>query len=457
MIAPAAAEQISPLRGAFVDPELEQAFRHSSWGSWARRVRVTAMIAPVLSLGFSYVDYKMFGATPALALMWSVRLALLATGFGVAWILRRPGSVRTLDTSAMALTLSASLLVFTMVFLQRRGAGETPVTLLCVLGFYLFIPTRFALQVSAALLISIGFLGAQRLWGAPATVEWVSVITQFLLANMLGGYTALSDHVAQRREFLGMRKELEHTRALQASVTALEESNAELAKSNAELEQFAYVASHDLQSPLRSVVSFAQLLKRRYGESLNGEGSEYVDHIVGSASHMHELIQDLLTFSRVGRDHSAFEPVDLDALLRQIVADLSARIAETGARITHDSLPFVSGMSSELRQLLQNLVDNALKFQNGRTPQVHVSARLAGAFWEFTVRDNGIGIKPEHRERIFNMFERLHDRQAYEGTGIGLAICRKVVQQHGGRIWVESQPGMGSTFHFTLRVPTRAG
>lgn len=224
----------------------------------------------------------------------------------------------------------------------------------------------------------------------------------------------------------------------------------ELSRSNQELRQFAYVASHDLRAPLRGVVGFAQLLKKRYSGQLDGEADEYLNYLVDSSMHMQALIDGLLAFSKVGQD-SGFTRVDCERLLKQVETQLRAAIEERGALITHDALPVVRGSELELNQLLQNLIGNGLKFQPGSQPKVHLSAQHTAEGWCFAVRDQGIGIAPEHRERIFEIFQRLHSSEDYEGTGIGLALCQKIVRHHGGRIWVESEPGQGSSFFFTLK------
>jgi PAS domain S-box-containing protein len=229
----------------------------------------------------------------------------------------------------------------------------------------------------------------------------------------------------------------------------------ELARSNAELEQFAYVASHDLQEPLRMVASYTQLLSRRYQGRLDGDADEFIGFAVEGVTRMQSLIADLLAYSRVGTRLAEPSEIAMEDTLRRILAELRPTIAETGALVTHDPLPVVTGDPTQLFQLLQNLVQNAIKFHKpDEPPRVRIAAEELESVWRFSVRDEGIGIAPEFQDRIFIIFQRLHNRGDYPGTGIGLAICKKIVERHGGRIWVESAAGEGSTFYFTL--PKRA-
>jgi PAS domain S-box-containing protein len=237
----------------------------------------------------------------------------------------------------------------------------------------------------------------------------------------------------------------------------LKQTMAELARSNQELEQFAYIASHDLQEPLRMVASYVQLLARRYQGRLDADADEFITYAVDGATRMQALINDLLAYSRVGTRGKPFEPTDCEAVLDQALANLQMAIQDNDAVVTHDPLPTVMADATQLTQLFQNLIGNAIKFRGEQPPRVHISAHRQSAIenrksdeWAFSVRDNGIGIDPEYHERIFLIFQRLHTREEYPGTGIGLAVCKKIVERHGGRIWVESQPGKGSTFYFTI-------
>jgi len=236
---------------------------------------------------------------------------------------------------------------------------------------------------------------------------------------------------------------------------ARERRTEELARSNAELERFAYVASHDLQEPLRMVSSYVQLLARRYEGKLDSDADEFIHFAVDGAGRMQRLITDLLAFSRVGRTGKEFEPTSLDAALDRALLNLQMAIDESGTAVTRDPMPVILGDPTQMVQVFQNLVGNAVKFRGTEPPRVHVSVRPNGGEWLLAVRDNGIGVDAQYAERIFIIFQRLHGRE-YPGTGIGLPISRKIIERHGGRMWVESEPGKGSTFFFTLpRLPGR--
>jgi PAS domain S-box-containing protein len=234
---------------------------------------------------------------------------------------------------------------------------------------------------------------------------------------------------------------------------ALRKAVADLKRSNEELQQFAYVASHDLQEPLRAVASFTQLLSERYKGKLDKDADEFIAFAVGGANRMQTLINDLLSYSRLETRGKPPEPTDSHDALGQALANLGTAIRESVALVTNDELPKVLADEGQLVQLFQNLIGNAVKFHGKEPPRVHVSAALQGREWLFSVRDNGIGIAQEYQERIFSIFQRLHSREEYPGTGIGLALCKRIVERHGGTIRVESEPGSGSTFFFTLPKP----
>ena len=246
----------------------------------------------------------------------------------------------------------------------------------------------------------------------------------------------------------------ERKRSEQAIARLLEEQQritADLQRANRDLEQFAYSASHDLQEPLRSVQLYSELLTKRWQDRLDGEALECLEHLRNGAARMEALVHDLLAYTQVMRFDPAAPSTDAGEALKQALANLADAIAKSGAQITSDPLPAPRAHGAHLQQLFQNLISNSIKYSSpGRTPIVHVRAERQNRYWEFSVSDNGIGIAPEHQEKIFGLFKRLHSNEQYSGTGLGLAICQRIVERYDGRIWVESKPGQGSTFHFTL-------
>ncbi|MBN1572770.1 MAG: PAS domain-containing protein [Deltaproteobacteria bacterium] len=244
------------------------------------------------------------------------------------------------------------------------------------------------------------------------------------------------------------RKQIE--KELQHKNEELIKKSEELVRSNRDLEQFAYVASHDLQEPLRAVSSFSQLLSQRYNDRLDKDAQEFIGFIVNGSVRMQQLINDLLSFSRVSTRGKPLEQTDANSVLGQTMVNLSATIEENRAIITNEELPTVMADASQLVQVFQNLIGNAIKFKRGDLPYIHVSAYEEDGSWVFSVKDNGIGIEQEYFDKIFVIFQRLHGKDEYSGTGIGLAICKKIIERHGGKIWVESEPQKGSTFHFTI-------
>jgi two-component system sensor kinase FixL len=267
--------------------------------------------------------------------------------------------------------------------------------------------------------------------------------TQFSI-DLAVSETVLGD----RRVFTGIVRDISERKHSEA---ALAKQAEDLARSNVELERFAYVASHDLQEPMRTVRSFAQLLQRRCAVQLSADAAEYLQFITDGVSRMQTLINDLLTYSRVTSQGGAFAPADCDRILRMVIDNLRASIEASGAEVTAGPLPTVVGDATQLGQVFQNLIVNAIKFRGNRPPRVRVSASERPGEWVFSVADNGIGIGAEYFDRIFIIFQRLHTIEEYGGTGIGLAVCKKIVERHGGRIWVESKVGEGSTFHFSIR------
>jgi signal transduction histidine kinase len=235
----------------------------------------------------------------------------------------------------------------------------------------------------------------------------------------------------------------------------LRKTRAELLRSNNDLQQFATVAAHDLSEPLRMVVNYLQLVAERYRDKLDADGKEFIGFAVDGGVRMQKLLQGLLEYSRVESKKKDFQPVPSEEVFRAAVNNLKVRIQETEAKVTHDALPVVLGEETQLTQLFQNLIANSLKFHNSVSPEVHLAAEKKGDEYIFECRDNGIGIHPKDFQRIFIIFQRLHPREEYGGLGVGLAVCKRIVERHGGRIWVESEPGKGSRFFFTLPAPKR--
>jgi PAS domain S-box-containing protein len=259
--------------------------------------------------------------------------------------------------------------------------------------------------------------------------------------GILGIFWDITERVRAEKELERYREHLEEL---------VRERTRELDRSNKELEQFAYVASHDLQEPLNTISSYLRLIERRYKGRLDTDANEFIAFAVDGAMRMSDMIDDLLAFSRVETRGKEFAAVDVEEVLEDVVKGLEVSIAGSGAEITSEPLPTVWADRAQLAQLFQNLVANAIKFKGKERPRVHIGAEKKGSEWVFSVSDNGIGIEPQYRERIFSIFERLHSRDSYTGTGIGLALARKIAERHGGRIWVESEPGEGSTFYFTI-------
>jgi signal transduction histidine kinase len=238
--------------------------------------------------------------------------------------------------------------------------------------------------------------------------------------------------------------------AKERAEAALRHTTEDLKRSNRDLEQFAYVASHDLQEPLRAVGGYVKLLQLRFPDKLDAKAQGYIAGAFDGATRMERLIRDLLAFSRVASRGDAFLPADLGEALGEALRNLEESIKIAQATVAHDPLPTLAVDAGQIRQLFQNLIGNAIKFHGDQPPEIHIGAQRTEERWVFSVRDNGIGIEPQYFEKIFHIFQRLHTRKDYPGTGIGLAICKRIIERHGGTIWVESQPGQGATFYFSL-------
>ncbi len=340
--------------------------------------------------------------------------------------------------ASMALHTAIALVALAVGVLAARPGG----------GLVRFITSDSAGGVAArrVLPFAIGvpvLLGWLRLFGQQAGLYDAvvgSLLSAASTALVLGAVVWWASAVLHRLDERRQRAETEVLRYAH-----------QLERSNQELASFAYVASHDLQEPLRTLAGFSELLSTRYRGRLDAQADEFLEFLVDAAGRMQTLVNDLLSYSRVGTRGEPFQPVDCNDLLGEAVRDLHNAIVETGALVVSEPLPTVPADGSQLSQVFRNLLGNAIKYRRpGVVPRVQVSTTRDDESWRFAVRDNGIGIDAQYFDRIFAIFQRLHGRQEYSGTGIGLAICKKVVERHGGRIWVESQPGAGSTFYFTL-------
>jgi signal transduction histidine kinase len=302
-----------------------------------------------------------------------------------------------------------------------------------------------------ALLIPVVFLISRRL--------------QKIISNPIEELAAVAHEVALHKRYSvraqahGQDEVGTLTKTFNEMLATIEERDRQLVKqaeelwrSNKELEQFAYVSSHDLQEPLRKITTYSQLLEAKFKGQLDEEAAKFISNICLSVTRMHNLIKDLLTYSRMSRQDTKMEKVDLNQSLKGVIGDLESSIVEKRAEIQTDQLPVVEGNPVQMQQLFQNLLTNAIKFQGSETPKVRVSCERKDGEWVIGVHDNGIGIEPKYSNQIFNVFQRLHARDAYPGTGIGLAICKKIVEQQNGRIWVESELGKGAHFYFTWPI-----
>jgi len=363
-----------------------------------------------------------------------------------------------LQVAAVLIQLTAAFYALRLI----RVTGRSTAWVLICAGFCLMALRR---SVSLWYAPSGGIAGPPNLWEAGLALAISAVMLAGVLAirplfltikqaaeALQRSKEELEIKVAERTEELrdaNVRLSVELDERRRAELR-LAQYSADLARSNAELEQFAYVASHDLQEPLRMVASFSQLLAKRYQGKLDKDADDFIAFAVDGATRMQQLINDLLAYSRVGTRGKPPAPTDLSEVLSNAEANLHEAIKESKAEVTYSPLPIVDGDQVQLTQLLQNLLANAIKFRSQEPPRIQVSAQAQDGDWLVSVQDNGIGIAKEHQERIFAIFQRLHARDEYPGTGIGLALCKKIVERHGGRIWVESAPGQGTTFYFNL-------
>jgi signal transduction histidine kinase len=355
----------------------------------------------------------------------------------------------------LSLILTAALL-FTSYLLFRvlpHNPGLFGITAVALAAWKLGLGPGLLSAAIGAFAVRPLFLPYGRL--IPQTGEFVRLgiylALTLLISALVAGRRRSEAALRQSNQELEQRVK-ERTAELQAANQKLEQSLEQLKQSNAALEQFAYVCSHDLKEPLRTITAYVELLKTRYAGKLDSDADDFINYVVNGTTKMNDLITSLLEYSKAGRDTTP-ERLDSASIVRSVVENLNPMIEESKATIHIGPLPEVTADRQQISRLFQNLISNGIKYRNSLPPQIDISARKLRAEWQFSVKDNGIGIDPVYHEKIFNLFQRLHHGDQYPGTGIGLSVCRQIVECQGGRIWVESQPGAGATFHFT--VPER--
>jgi len=304
------------------------------------------------------------------------------------------------------------------------------------------------ISIISATVEFVANFGAGRTYSHPLIFIWNSaILLGFFLTTVFILSTLKMEYERRRKLITELRESFEE---LKRTKEDLEQKSQDLVRSNAELEQFAFAASHDLKEPLLAITIGLKLLKKRSEGKLDEEANKFIAETMDEAMQMQKLISDMLSYSRVGTGGKPFELTDCTAVLNRSLFNLKIPLEQSGAIVTHDHLPEVTADPLQLSQLLQNLISNAIKFRGEEKPRIHISAKRLDNEWVFSVNDNGIGIPAEHSERIFEIFHRLHNRKEYPGTGIGLATCKKIVERHGGRIWVKPEPEKGSTFYFAI-------
>ncbi|HVE81374.1 MAG TPA: MASE1 domain-containing protein [Myxococcales bacterium] len=386
---------------------------------------------------------------------------LLFTPVIVSWATVRPEEIkppspqRSLEA---ALLFIASWVVTYLVFSSTvRGTSFLLPLPYVTFPFLLWAAVRFGPRGASLAALTTAFIAVWYTANGSGPFAALSESTSNKLLSAQGFLAAAVLSSLMLAVVIHERKQAEE--ALRTTNESLEvriqERTKELAQSNLELEQFAYVSSHDLQEPLRAVAGTVQIFQRRYASHVDAQADELITHITEGVSRMQALINDLLAFSRVGSRSQPLVATDCSAVMKDVASNLAVAVQESGAVVTYDGLPTVMSDPTQMTQLLQNLIGNAIKFRGGSRPEIQVKAEKKDGDWLFSVRDNGIGIEPQYYDRIFGIFQRLHTRREYPGTGIGLAICKKIVERQGGRIWVESERGRGTCFFFTL--PLQAG
>jgi signal transduction histidine kinase len=357
----------------------------------------------------------------------------------------------------IALVGTAAILRSTLVPVLRYSPYITffPAITICALYGGLG-PGLFAIFLSMIVVQDFFISGISTLFDIPGGLPGMML---FLVSSFIILAVCVQLRNAKDRITAEARRLRQSEQTLEAEIAQRKRAEKELRhltedlkRSNTDLEQFAYAASHDLQEPLRGIAGFANLLEKHYKGKLDRKADEFINYIIDGTKRMQVLIKDLLEYSRVSAQGTVFRPTNCSVALEQAIYNLRSAIKESGAELTYDLLPTVMGDEAQLSSLFQNLIGNAIKFRNQQQLKIHISAQRKENEWVFSIRDNGIGIDPEQAERIFVIFQRLHAREEYPGTGIGLAICKKVVERYGGKIWVESEPAKGSTFYFTIPV-----
>ena len=359
--------------------------------------------------------------------------ALVAASYASAWAARH---IRVLWICGLW------LLTTHYFYLFYENAGDIN----WVVGSFITVTAVTLGMMSRTSLITYSVLAAALAIGVVIELPALrhSVFVPGLMTVLLQANIGLNSRLAVLRDLAASNEERKQHAA------DLQRTNAALVRSNLDLQRFAYVASHDLQTPLRSIASFVDLLQSTYGDKLDAQARDWLSRTSHSVDHLQTLIRDLLEYSRLDAEPRAFAKVSMRDALDRATGLLDAAVRDAKASITADELPEVTGDRSQLEQLLLNLLGNAIKYHGAEAPRVHIKAQIRDDDWLFEVRDNGIGIAPKHQQQVFEIFKRLHDQKHYPGTGIGLAICRRVIDRHGGKIWVESKPGEGSAFFFTI-------
>ncbi|OGS36048.1 MAG: hypothetical protein A2293_05940 [Elusimicrobia bacterium RIFOXYB2_FULL_49_7] len=327
-----------------------------------------------------------------------------------------------------------------------------------VLSFFFLLPTKKLLNINT-FIIAVALTGIILTFRDTVDKDHIRIIIHFYSMLAISYGLVRSFNSARLNEYnitIAIKKELERVEKaennLMKEIAEKNRIEIKLKQSNTELEQFAYVASHDLREPLRMVASYLQLLEKRYKDKLDSDANEFIAFAVDGATRMQNLITDLLTYSRIGAGHMPFTAIQCETVLNKAMKNLEIAIQDKQAKIISDSLPTIMANEGQLIQLFQNLIGNALKFCKDKTPEIHILVKRDETNYIFGIQDNGIGIASAHQERVFQIFQRLHTREEYEGTGIGLAVCKKIVEKHGGRIWIDSTVGRGTTFWFTLPI-----